>query len=116
MIAAYLEGVKDGPRFMEVARNVTREKPVIVVKSGRTAVGSRAVSSHTGTLAGSDAAYNAAFRQSGIIRADSLEEMLDYSRAFSTYPLPRAEKLQFSPMQEDSVYLLLMRAIALGFQ
>ncbi|WP_333788380.1 acetate--CoA ligase family protein, partial [Methanomethylovorans sp.] len=84
VIAAYLEGVKDGPRFMEVARNVTREKPVIVVKSGRTAVGSRAVSSHTGTLAGSDAAYNAAFRQSGIIRADSLEEMLDYSRAFST--------------------------------
>jgi acyl-CoA synthetase (NDP forming) len=48
---------------------------------------------HTGTLAGSDAAYNAAFRQSGVIRADSLEEMLDYSRAFSTYPLPRGRKV-----------------------
>ncbi len=93
VIAAYLEGVKDGPRFMDVARNVTREKPVIIVKSGRTAVGSRAVSSHTGTLAGSDAAYTAAFRQSGVIRADSLEEMLDYSRAFSTYPLPQGKKV-----------------------
>lgn len=93
VIAAYLEGVKDGPFFMDVARQVTKEKPVIVVKSGRTAVGSRAVSSHTGTLAGSDAAYNAAFRQSGVIRADSLEEMLDYSRAFSTYPLPRGRKV-----------------------
>lgn len=93
VIAAYLEGVKDGPRFMDVAREVTRRKPVIVVKSGRTAVGSRAVSSHTGTLAGSDAAYNAAFRQSGVIRANSLEEMLDYSRAFSTYPLPHGKKV-----------------------
>ena len=93
VIAAYLEGVKDGPRFMEVARNVSREKPIIVVNSGRTAVGSRAVSSHTGTLAGSDAAYNAAFRQSGVIRANSLEEMLDYSRAFSTYPFPRGKKV-----------------------
>lgn len=93
VIAAYLEGVKDGPRFMNIARKVTRSKPVIIVKSGRTAVGSRAVSSHTGTLAGSDAAYNAAFRQSGVIRADSLEEMLDYSRAFSTYPLPLGRKV-----------------------
>jgi acetyltransferase len=88
VIAAYLEGVKDGPEFIKIARRVTQSKPVIIVKSGRTSVGSRAVSSHTGTLAGSDAAYNAGFRQSGVMRADSLEEMLDYCRAFSVYSLP----------------------------
>ena len=88
VIAAYLEGIKNGPEFMEIARRVSKVKPVIIVKSGRSAVGSRAVSSHTGTLAGSDDAYNAAFRQSGVIRADSIEEMLDYSRAFSSQPIP----------------------------
>ncbi|MCK5661093.1 MAG: acetate--CoA ligase family protein, partial [Methanosarcinales archaeon] len=81
-------GIKNGPEFMEIARRVSKVKPVIIVKSGRSAVGSRAVSSHTGTLAGSDDAYNAAFRQSGVIRADSIEEMLDYSRAFSSQPIP----------------------------
>ncbi|MDP2217327.1 MAG: acetate--CoA ligase family protein [Methanolobus sp.] len=93
VIAAYLEGVKEGPEFIRVARQVTRVKPVIVVKSGRTSVGSRAVSSHTGTLAGADAAYDAAFRQSGVLRADSLTEMLDKSRAFSAYPLPSGRNI-----------------------
>lgn len=93
VIAAYLEGVKDGPEFIKIAQRVTQSKPVIIVKSGRTSVGSRAVSSHTGTLAGSDAAYNAGFRQSGVLRADSLEEMLDYCRAFSVYPLPTGRNI-----------------------
>lgn len=93
VISAYLEGVKDGPHFMEIARDVTHSKPVIIVKSGRTPVGSKAVSSHTGTLAGSDAAYTAAFRQTGVIRANSLEELLNYSRAFSTYSLPQGKKI-----------------------
>ncbi|WP_407355610.1 acetate--CoA ligase family protein [Methanolobus sp. WCC5] len=93
VIAAYLEGVKDGPEFIRITQRVSRTKPMIVVKSGRTSVGSRAVSSHTGTLAGSDAAYNAAFKQGGVIRADSLEEMLDYSRAFSVCPLPEGRNI-----------------------
>ncbi|MCD4703844.1 MAG: acetate--CoA ligase [Methanosarcinaceae archaeon] len=93
VIAAYLEGVKDGPRFMEIARQVSHTKPIIVVKSGRTAVGSRAVSSHTGTLAGSDEAYTAAFLQSGVIRADSIEDMLDYIRAFSNQPIPHGRRI-----------------------
>lgn len=93
VIAAYLEGVKDGPRFMEIARQVSHTKPIIVVKSGRTAVGSRAVSSHTGTLAGSDEAYTAAFLQSGVIRADSIEDMLDHIRAFSSQPIPRGKRI-----------------------
>ncbi|MBW6470363.1 MAG: acetate--CoA ligase [Methanosarcinaceae archaeon] len=93
VITAYLEGIKDGPQFMDIARRVSKIKPIIVLKSGRTAVGSRAVSSHTGTLAGSDEAYNAAFSQSGVIRADSLEEMLDYARAFSSQPIPKGKNI-----------------------
>ncbi|MDO9517965.1 MAG: acetate--CoA ligase [Methanosarcinaceae archaeon] len=93
VITAYLEGIKDGPLFMDIARRVSKVKPIIVLKSGRTAVGSRAVSSHTGTLAGSDEAYNAAFSQSGVIRADSLEDMLDWARAFSSQPIPKGKNI-----------------------
>lgn len=93
VIAAYLEGVKDGPNFIQIARDLTRSKPLVIVKSGRTAVGSKAVSSHTGTLAGSDAAYTAAFKQAGVLRVDSLEELLYYSRTFSTYRLPHGKKI-----------------------
>ena len=93
VITAYLEGIKDGPRFMDIARRVSKIKPIIVLKSGRTAVGSRAVSSHTGTLAGSDEAYNAAFSQIGVIRADSVEDMLDYARAFSSRLIPRGKNI-----------------------
>ena len=85
--------MKNGPEFIKIAQRVSRSKPIILVKSGRTSVGSRAVSSHTGTLAGSDAAYNAAFKQGGVLRADSLEEMLDYSRAFSVCPLPEGRNI-----------------------
>jgi acetyltransferase len=87
VIMAYLEGIEDGARFMDIARQVSREKPIIVVKSGTTSAGSRAVSSHTGTLAGSEWAYEAAFRQSGVIRARSVQELFDYSIAFARQPL-----------------------------
>jgi acetyl coenzyme A synthetase (ADP forming)-like protein len=88
VVSAYLEGISDGSRFRRVATRVTRQRPVIVLKAGRTAAGSRAVVSHTGALAGSDNAYSAAFRQAGIIRAKSLEELFDASLAFSSQPLP----------------------------
>lgn len=93
VIAAYLEGVVDGPRFMEAARLVTRSTPVIAIKSGGTTAGSRAVSSHTGTLAGTDAAYDAAFAQCGIIRAGSIEDLLDYSVAFARQPLLKGNRI-----------------------
>jgi acetyl coenzyme A synthetase (ADP forming)-like protein len=88
VILAYLEGIKDGQRFITTARQATKEKPVIIIKSGRTTTGSRAAASHTGTLAGSDRAYDAAFRQSRVIRAYTMEELFDYAMAFSTQPLP----------------------------
>ncbi len=93
VVAAYLEGVKNGPEFVKIARDVSSKKPIIIVKSGRTSAGSRAVSSHTGTLAGSDQAYNAAFSSSGVLRANSMEEMFDYMRAFSSQPLPSGRNI-----------------------
>ncbi|MGI6209083.1 MAG: acetate--CoA ligase alpha subunit [Anaerolineae bacterium] len=89
VIMAYLEDIKDGQTFMETARRVTKTKPVISIKSGSTTAGTRAVSSHTGALAGSEAAYNAAFRQVGVIRAHTIEDLFDFSEAFARQPLIR---------------------------
>ncbi|MFX1440707.1 MAG: acetate--CoA ligase family protein, partial [Promethearchaeota archaeon] len=71
----YIESVVDGKKFMEVCRNVAPRKPIYVVKSGISAAGARAASSHTGSLAGSDTAYSVAFKQCGVIRADSMSEL-----------------------------------------
>jgi acetyl coenzyme A synthetase (ADP forming)-like protein len=86
VIIVYMEGLKDGQKFMKVAREVTQHTPVVAVKSGNTAAGSRAVSSHTGTLAGSERAYEAAFQQTGVLRANSIEHLFDYSLAFAYQP------------------------------
>jgi len=86
VILAYLEAITHGVRFMKAAREVTRRKPVIILKSGITSAGSKAVSSHTGSLAGSEQAYDTAFRQSGVIRAHSVQELFDLSVAFASQP------------------------------
>jgi len=78
IIGAYIEGVKDGRRFMEAARKVTARKPVVVWKAGRTGEGARAAASHTGSIAGSDAIWNAVFKQTGVVRALNFEELVDY--------------------------------------
>lgn len=83
VIAAYLESVADGASFVRAAEEAARQKPVIVVKSGGSDAGARAVSSHTGSLAGSEAAYDAAFRRAGVIRAETVQELFDLSVAFS---------------------------------
>jgi acetyltransferase len=91
VIAAYLEGIADGSEFMKVARQVTRVKPVVSIKSGTTSAGSRAASSHTGTLAGSEKAYDAAYKQVGIVRAGSVQDLFDYAQAFARQPLPESD-------------------------
>ncbi len=93
VILAYIEGLKDGPAFMQAARQTVRIKPVIAVKSGRTASGSKAVSSHTGSLAGADAAYDAAFRQAGVFRARSVQELFDYAIAFASQPVLKGNRI-----------------------
>lgn len=86
VILVYTEGLTDGQKFIEVARRVSRIKPVVAVKSGVTQAGTRAVSSHTGSLAGSEQAYHAAFQQAGVLRADSMQALFDYALAFAHQP------------------------------
>jgi acetyltransferase len=89
VILGYIEGVSDGRRFMEVASEVSRKKPLIILKSGITSSGAKAASSHTGALAGREAAFDAAFKQSGVIRAHTINELFNYALAFANQPLPR---------------------------
>lgn len=93
VITAYLEGVKYGREFIRISSRVSKKKPIIVVKSGNTDAGARAVSSHTGTLAGSAKAYEAAFKQAGIIRANTIRDLFNYATAFSYQPLPKGKKV-----------------------
>jgi acetyl coenzyme A synthetase (ADP forming)-like protein len=93
VILIYVEGLPDGQEFMSVAREVIQHKPVVAIKSGVTAAGSRAVSSHTGSLAGSEAAYKAAFKQAGVLRAESMEALFDFARAFADQPLPQGDRI-----------------------
>ncbi len=93
VITAYLEGVKNGRDFIKISSRVSKKKPIIIIKSGNTDAGARAVSSHTGTLAGSARAYEAAFKQAGIIRADTIKDFFNYATAFSYQPLPKGEKV-----------------------
>jgi acetate---CoA ligase (ADP-forming) len=88
VILCYVEDIADGERFVEVCSKAGRTKPIIILKSGTSSAGAQAASSHTGALAGSDRAYEAAFRQSGVLRAESMNELFDLARAFSTQPLP----------------------------
>jgi len=92
-IGLYIEGVKEGERFLEVAREASMKKPVITLKAGTTDVGVRAVSSHTGSLAGSDTAFSAVFRKTGVMRVNTLEELFDMVLAFEDQPLPKGRNI-----------------------
>jgi acetyltransferase len=93
VIVCYLESITDGQGFMKVAEQAAARKPVVIFKSGITAAGVRAASSHTGSLAGADIAYGAAFKRSGVIRAETFEAMFDYARALASQPLPRGPRV-----------------------
>ncbi|HEX3468682.1 MAG TPA: acetate--CoA ligase family protein [Candidatus Elarobacter sp.] len=92
-IAMHMEDLKDGRSFADVAKRVSKKKPVIVLKAGRTALGARAASSHTGALAGNDKIYDDVLRQSGVIRARGLNEMLQFARAVPIMPTPKGENV-----------------------
>jgi acetyl coenzyme A synthetase (ADP forming)-like protein len=82
IIVAYLEGVRDGRKFLETTKKITRKKPIVVLKAGRSVAGAAAAQSHTGSLAGSSEAYKAAFKQSGVIEAATLEQLFDFAKIF----------------------------------
>ncbi len=91
IISMYLESVKGGRRFIDVAKRITKTKPIIVLKAGRTEAGRKAVASHTASMAGNDTVYEAVFKQAGIIRARDYEHMFNLTRAISKQPLPEKE-------------------------
>jgi len=93
VIALYIEGVRDGRKFMEVARDAVRKKPVVVLKGGRTVKGAEAVLSHTRSLAGVDKIFDAAFKQVGIIRAGGVEELYDICKGFARLPPPKGKNV-----------------------
>jgi acetate---CoA ligase (ADP-forming) len=92
-ILAYIENFGNPSNFVRVARRTTKDKPIIAVKSGRSEAGSRAAAAHTGSLAGSDLAAEAVFAQTGVLRADSIEELFDLAMAFSLQPLPKGNRV-----------------------
>lgn len=91
VIVGYLESIVDGNAFIRTAERVTSIKPVVILKVGTTSAGLKAASSHTGSLAGTDVAYGAAFTRSGVIRADSFEQLFDFATALSMQPLPQGK-------------------------
>ncbi|WP_353633713.1 acetate--CoA ligase family protein [Halobacterium sp. NMX12-1] len=93
VVLGYLEGIEDGREFIDTAREVTEDTPAVVVKSGRTEAGAQAASSHTGTIAGSEAAYEAGFEQAGVVRAENVQELFDFARALDGLPLPDSEEV-----------------------
>ncbi|WP_435594513.1 acetate--CoA ligase family protein [Streptomyces panacea] len=92
-IAMHLEDLKDGRAFVAAARATVPKKPVVVLKAGRTAAGAKAAGSHTGALAGDDAVYEDILRQSGVIRAPGLSEMLEYARGLPVLPTPKGDNV-----------------------
>ncbi len=93
VILGYIEDVVDGKRFLEISKEVTKIKPVILIKSGATEAGARAASSHTGALAGSDRAFTEAFRKAGIIRAQGIQELFDIAEMFISNKKPKGRRL-----------------------
>jgi acetyltransferase len=93
VIAAYLESIGSGKDFVKAAEAAASVKPVVILKAGTTSAGARAASSHTGSLAGADIAYGAAFRRSGVIRAETFEQLFDFATALAMQPLPRGNRI-----------------------
>ncbi|MBM4420276.1 MAG: CoA-binding protein [Chloroflexi bacterium] len=92
-VAMHMEDLKDGRAFAEAARRVSKKKPVVVLKAGRTAYGAKAASSHTAALAGDDKVYDDILRSAGVVRAPGLNEMLEFARALPMLPTPKGENV-----------------------
>lgn len=93
VIVLYMESVSNGEKFVQAARQVTRQKPVIALKVGRFEAGQKAAASHTGALAGSETAFDAAFEKAGVLRAETAEQMFDWAQALENCPMPRGKNM-----------------------
>lgn len=93
VIACYVEGINEGERFLKVAKETSKIKPIVTLKAGITNFGIRAVSSHTGSIAGSAVAYETAFKEAGVISVSDIEELFDTAKAFAYQPIPRGRNV-----------------------
>jgi len=93
VILGYIEGFREGRRFFELAKKITKKKPIVIMKAGRTDAGVRAAQSHTASLAGSDIVLDAAFKQAGVIRVEEISELVDVAVALLGQPLPRGRRV-----------------------
>ncbi len=93
VIAAYVEGIQDGEKFIRIASQISRKKPIVMLKAGQSDAGAKAVSSHTGSLAGSYSAYQAAFKQAGVIEVQTIPELFDVAWALSCQKLPGGNRV-----------------------
>lgn len=116
VVALYIESVSDGRAFMAAAQRLAREKPLVVIKAGCSVSGHRATLSHTGSMAGSDSVYDAAFRQCGAIRVDTIEEMFDLCRGFVTLPPVKGRRLVIVTNSGGPGVLAADRAEAVGLR
>jgi len=112
VIVMYIEGVKRGKELIEIAKKVTKVKPVIVIKAGVTEEGAKAAHSHTASLAGNNEAYDALFKQFGFVRAKDLSELLNFAKIFSSENLPKGDRVAIvtngggtGVLATDAVYL-----------
>ena len=116
LILMYLESFGNPRNFTRLARRVTREKPMLVVKAGRTALGARAASSHTGALAGADVAVDALLGQCGVQRVNSVEELFDVARAFASQPIPAGRRVGIVTNAGGPAILAADALVALGLE
>ena len=116
LIVAFIEGLRDGRRFYEVAKEVTKRKPLVVLKGGKTSKGAEAASSHTGSLAGSYTIFDAMSKQAGISQASSLREMTDLVKAFSILSLPNGRKVAIVSAQGGLGVLMADACVKAGLE
>ncbi|HTM33589.1 MAG TPA: acetate--CoA ligase family protein [Vicinamibacterales bacterium] len=116
VILMYLESFGNPQRFLEIGQRVSKKKPIIAVKSGRTAAGARAAASHTGSLAGADNAVDSLFAQAGVVRATSIEELFVFAAAFASQPIPTGTRVGIVTNSGGPAILATDACIELGLQ
>jgi len=116
VITAYAEGISDGKLFLEKAEALSLKKPFVILKGGRSEKGAAAVSSHTGALAGSEEAYSAAFRKTGVLEAGTMEEMFDWARALAWQPLPKGKRIAVLTNAGGPAILAVDAIVKAGFE
>ena len=116
IVLLHMEGVRDGKKFLKTAKKVSKSKPILCLKGGKTWAGARAVASHTGSIAGVDQIYDAAFKQAGIVRVESLNDFLDLTQAFNFSVLPKGNRVAILSVSGGVAAVLLDLCVEKGLQ